>query len=147
MNKSVIPVMFFFLFLFCGCSYDYFSPREKRKVKSVRTTAVVQNQLKQLRAQDSLLFRNGNTVIIHPLMSNKSGTGIYAYNLSMIHFGYVDYFIYRNDSVIRLDRSNQDSLANTVNRFLLANDFSRHKIKVAMKKLKITYAIHVTDVF
>lgn len=133
--------------LFAGCSYDYFSKREKRKVKAARTTSVVRNQLAQLRLQDSLWFTGGRTVIIHPMMCNKSGTGVYAYNGAMIHFGYVHYFLYRNDSVIRISRENEDSLNATVKRFLIENDFSKHKINVAMKKLKSTYAIHVTDSF
>ncbi len=144
MNRFAILL---FVVLLTGCSYDYFSKREKRKVNSIRNSVVVQNQLGQLRSMDSLLFTEGRTVIIHPLMCNKSGTGVYSYNISMIHFGYVHYFVYRNDSVIRIPRDNEDSLCQTVRQFLVENEFGRREIKIAIKKLKLTYVINITDTF
>ena len=130
--------------LLAGCTSQYLSERSRRNhVTSERT----QNQLRQLRKLDTMAFRNGAGVYIHPIMADRSGTGVYRYNRKSSHFGRVHFFFYKNDSVIPVARNNEDSLRSAVQRFLVEEHFSNRKVKKAMRNLKEAYDILSTDSF
>lgn len=132
---------------FSGCTSHYLSNKSLRRYRSDYLTEQTQNQVRQLRKLDTMTFRNGASVYIHPIMSDKQGTGVYGYNRRSSHFGRVHFFFYKNDSVIPVARSNEDSLRLAVRVFLEENGFSTRKVNKAMRNLKNAYDIYSTDSF
>lgn len=132
--------------LLAGCSYDYFSHHYKKRYRNHKSEVTLE-QIAQLRILDTIIFSRGAGVYIRPIMVNRKDVGVYGYNRNSTHFGRVHFFEYRNDSVILIPRSNEDSLKLEVQNFLHANNFSSRKIKVGMKRLKSVYDILSTDSF
>jgi hypothetical protein len=130
-----------------GCTSHYLGRKSRRCYYASVKTEQTRNQIRQLRKLDTMVFRNGAGVYIRPIMANNQGTGVYGYNRHSSHFGRVHFFFYKNDSVIPVTRSNEDSLRIAVRQFLLENDFPNRKVNRAMRNLKNAYDILSTDSF
>lgn len=130
-----------------GCTYDYFSRHNQKQNHHSYGTARRQKQVDQLHQLDSAIFTGGAHAYIRPLMANRKGDGVYGYNRNSTHFGHVQFFLSKNDSIWLLPRDNKDSLQATVTSFLKENHFSGRQIRIAMKRLSVVYAIYATDSF
>jgi hypothetical protein len=146
MNLKHIAVLLMLVVL-SSCTYNYFGARGQKKFHRHYTRERIQNQVQQLRVLDTAAFRNGGGVYIQEIVAKRNGTGVYGYNRRSSHFGRVQFFLYRNDSVLPLPRENEDTLQQQVAAFLRRNSFSERKINIAAKRVRSVYSILSTDSF
>jgi hypothetical protein len=132
-----------------SCSYEYLSQQDRKAFHRNYHSKSTINQTRQLRKKDYNFSRDSAGVIYIQAITarRKDKVGIYGYNSYSTHFGNVNFFFYKNNEIIILNRTNLDSLQATIATFLNNNNFSKRQIVKTKNKVLKTWNLHSTDSF